>query len=296
MPDDGKHNVTPEMLKLAKQRLAIDKKRQSLNDDAAAIAANVKKLGIHPTAFRHSIAAVKLMDKDESDDYVESMEYMVEELRKEEKDLFADEIEARRKKREAAAAKAARAADPGDKTAPDSPRGDPAKGGAGGVDGKKAAKDGKPKAVEPKVAGRKPGRPKKGGDNVVPIGAKKAGKIDVVSQSGVTAEDVPLVAADVQAKEQAEGGKLLDDAVEGIKEREAEERAAFSDLTGTGDEPPPEDGDALIKRVAAQKNAELEARGGMDGMAPIDASGDDGPLSQSQIAAQRREAAFGSGS
>lgn len=288
MPD-GISNINPQLMKLAQQYHDCNVRSGLINDERTQIRENVGKLQEDPKAFQVAVRMSKEMTTGERSDFTGSLERILGALDGHEADLFgASEIAARDKRAAKRAAKAAAEADPGDKTAPDSPRGDPAKGGAGGVDGKKPAKDAKPKAVEPAVAKRR-GRPPK----------LKVGEL-------VQAQDKP--AADVQAQEQQEGGALLDGALAATKDGAAADLAGLPDVSGDGlgidtaDMPElEEDGDAMIRRVSAQKNAELEARGGMNGMAPIDASGDgepvensgDGvkPMSQSEQAAARRQAA-----
>lgn len=293
MPD-GISNINPQLMKLAQQYHDCNVRSGLINDERTQIRENVGKLQEDPKAFQVAVRMSKEMTTGERSDFTGSLERILGALDGHEADLFgASEIAARDKRAAKRAAKAAQTADPGDKTAPDSPRGDPAKGGAGGVDGKKPAKDAKPKAVEPAVTKRKLGRPKKVSDPTPPVdGEFRVGEL-------VQAQDKP--AADVQAQEQQEGGALLDGALAATKDGAAADLAGLPDVSGDGlgidtaDMPEvEEDGDAMIRRVSAQKNAELEARGGMNGMAPIDASGDGVPLSQSQIAAQKREAAFGS--
>lgn len=296
------NNVDSTILKLAEQYQSTLERSRELNEERSTIRENVGKLGIDPKAFQVGLMMTRDLTKGERDDYSNSLTRVISVLDGKEADLFgAEEVKKRDERAARRAEKAATGTAADDDT--DSPRGDPAKGGAGGVDGTKPAKDAEPKAVEPAVTKRKPGRPKKGGDNVVPIGSKKG--VDIVSQSGVTAEDVPLV------DEQDEGAAILDGALAGAKAKGADDLAALPDVPV--DEPRiEEDGDAMIQRVSAQKNAERVAREAGVGMEPIDASGDDGsvdntglvsgkhglgsvadevPLSQSDIARQKREAA-----
>lgn len=282
------------ILKLAEQYQSTLERSRELNEERSTIRENIEKLGIDPKAFQVGLMMTRDLTTGERNDYTGSLTRVLSVLDGKETDLFGAEEVAKRDKRAAKRAEKAATGTAADDDNPDSPRGDPAKGGAGGVDGKKAAKDAKPKAVEPAVTKRKPGRPKKG--------------VDIVSQSGVTAEDVPLV------DEQDEGAAILDGALAGAKAKATDDLAALPDVPADEAEVE-EDGDAMIRRVEAQKNGERVTREAGVGMEPIDASGDDWavdnhsvvsgkqglgsiadevPLSQSEIAKQKREAAFGS--
>lgn len=240
-------NRESTLFDLAKQYRASQVRSANENDIRGDIRETVEKLGLDGKSFQDSIRMELELTEGGRMDYVNGLNEMSGILKGRTVDLLGED-EARRKeerikRREEREAKAKAGANP---PAPDSPRGDPAKGGAGGVDGKKKAKDAKPKAVEPKVTGRKPGRPRK----TVPVGQEgQPGDLKVGEL--VQAQDKPADAAAANAaQEQVEGGAIVDGALERI-----------NGASGN----PVKEGDAMIRRISEQKNAELAARGGVTG-------------------------------
>lgn len=216
MPDDDDDhgdNRTADMkvddtiLKLAEQYVAYENRARQLNKDKAEVRAQADKIGIPSLAWQIGVRTVKIMDAKERADFQRGFKRVTGVLSKNAETLFPEDI-ARRQKRDAkAAAKAAKAKESAtaqeQRVAADSPRSDPKRGGAGGAKGRGKATD---------VAAKKP-----------------RGNIHVVSEAGVTTEDVPLVeetgdeliarvARERQAdQEQREGGNVLDSAIDGIK-------------------------------------------------------------------------------
>lgn len=207
MPD-GIPNVDGTVLKLAEQYQSTLVRSRALNEERAQIRENVDKLGIDPKAFQVGLMMTRDMTAGERQDYTGSLNRVIAALDGRESDLFgADEVAKRDKRAEKRAAKGK----PADE--PDNPRGDPKKGGAGGVDGKGKAKDAAAKPVEPKVTGR---RGKKGGDNVVTLKqATKASDKAIKDSLANVAGGLPEVPAD--DPEQAEGAAVLDGAIDRIK-------------------------------------------------------------------------------
>lgn len=196
-----------KLLKMGEEYVHIQERRRDLNDDAKTIRSNAEKLGIHPLAFQHAVNTVKLMDKADLKSYQSSVRRMVKVLEPAAPTLFPDETLRREKRKAKELAKAAKVADPRDKTAPDNPKGDPKRGGAGGAKGRGKAKDAKPK---------KPGNVLSGREE--PALTAMLDKIEATPTEESGDELIARVAREKQSEqEQRDGGQILDTAMDGIK-------------------------------------------------------------------------------
>ena len=187
--------------------------------DENAIKAKGRKeiadLGFRTDAYQHSLRVSRDLTPKEQKDYVRDFRFFLKVFGDNQADLWPEEAAkaaARAQKRAAKAAKAKESdIDRERRLAADSPRSDPARGGAGGAKGRGKAKDAPAKAVEPKVTGRR----------------GKKGSIEIVSQTGVTTEESSLTpdkpwpddeaAAANAAQEQEVGDALLTGHIDAVK-------------------------------------------------------------------------------
>lgn len=194
-----------KVVKMGEELASIFRKRKALNLEAKNIYTNADKLGIPPRAVQDAVGMVRIMDRDDRKAYQSGVRRVLKALEPAAAELFSEDVQriAKRKAKDAArAAKAKESATAQEqRVAADSPRSDPKRGGAGGAKGRGKAKD----------------KPAKGSH------------LSIVSQTGVTTEDVPLVEESgdeliarvarekMAALEQREGGQILDTAMDGIK-------------------------------------------------------------------------------
>lgn len=153
---DADQQLDAKALKLVEEYVASLNRSSNENEARSNIRDNVSKLGIHTLAFQHELNALRMMDKSDRSSYMTSRRRMGRILADKGESLFPDDVERIKKRKQKAAAKTAKDADAGkkegvDQTAPDSPRSDPKRGGAGGVKGRGKAKDKAPKGT-PKEA------------------------------------------------------------------------------------------------------------------------------------------------
>lgn len=188
---DGMNNVDATVMKLAKDYQASKIRSNNENETRATIRENVEKLGIDPTAFQHGLRMAEDLTTGERGDYTSSLSRVLSILDGKEADLFGEEEMRKRDERKAKAAeKAAKAgrtpAELDAKTDTD-PKSDPAKGGAGKKRKSKGEKsDERPAAM-------------RSSDPVIDASLK-----------------------DVHEREQAEGGEVLDGAIDGMKKSQSQ--------------------------------------------------------------------------
>lgn len=216
MPDGN--NVDATVMKLAKDYQASKVRSNNENEIRAEIRSNVEKIGIDPTAFQHGLRMAEDLTTGERSDYTGSLTRVLSILDGNEADLFGEEEMRKRDERKAKAAeKAAKAANP--PSTDDNPKSNPKKGGAGGVDGRKPAKDATAKKPANKVSKRtkadtppEPGTPAGDGATLPDVPEDEPIVDDGEGPAGETGDEmIKRVSAKLNAaREQREGAVILD--------------------------------------------------------------------------------------
>jgi len=134
MPD-GHNNVDSTILKLAEEYQATVVKSRELNERRAEIRSNVEKIGIDPVAFQAGLRMARDMTTGERSDYTGSLNRVLGVLDGKEADLFGADDIAKRDKRAAKRAerelKKGTAREAQDDKSDANPKSDPKRGGAG---------------------------------------------------------------------------------------------------------------------------------------------------------------------
>lgn len=198
--NDADRALEAHILKAGESYAESTIRQRAENKRRAENRKRISDLGIRTDAYQTAIKLVKDLTDSERKDFIRDLRLVTKVLGARQADLFPDEkikAEKRVEKAKERAAKKPRGKDELDAATNANPRSNPATGGA--------------------AAGKKRGRKPK------PAG------VEVVSQTGVTTEDVPLVEESgdeliarvarekMAALEQREGGQILDTAMDGIK-------------------------------------------------------------------------------
>jgi hypothetical protein len=170
--------IDDTILKLAEQYVGYERRAKQLNKDKAGVREQADKIGIPSLAWQMGVRMVKIMDTSDRRDFERGFKRVANVLDKNGTTLFAEEIAAREKRKSKATEKATK---------------EKAKAAAAKAKSIEAGDDNPRSNPASGGAGKKRGRP---------------------SKAELTAS---AAAAANQAAEQAEGGDVLDGAIDGIK-------------------------------------------------------------------------------
>lgn len=214
--------IDEKIKKLVSEYAASEVRSGNENTIRANIRETIEKLGFHPKAFQDEVRTLKTYTPGERADYDRSRQRMRNILEPEQESLFPDHVAAARKREERQREAERKAAE----EQAQSQRGDPSKGGAGGVDGHAPAKDAAPKSKRKeknvKAPAKSAAKPK-AKSNVVPMTARKAaGKAaaegdaaikEAIARQAQNAAGQPGdgTTADLHQQEQEEGNELLNE-------------------------------------------------------------------------------------
>lgn len=160
--NDHERKLDSQIMKLVEQYASCDRRSADITEERTQIRANAEKLGFSSAEFQEGVKRSKKMTKTERDIYEEHVGRIVGIVEGKQAELWPVDTERAKKREERKVEKAAkepRSGDELDEATDANQKSDPASGGAG------------------KKRGRKP----------------KAGKVDIVAQTGVTVEESPLV-------------------------------------------------------------------------------------------------------
>lgn len=196
-----------QIIKLAEQYAACDRRSAAINDERKNIRDNAGKLGIPSKAFQDAVGFVKRMSEGEQADYRRGVDSVLTALQGRQAELFPAD-HARIQKRVEADRLAREQAEREDGTwSSENPRSDPKRGGAAKVTEEKTKAADAGGEVK-RGRGRPPGSKNKpkGGDNVVNLADNRPANMR--SSDPVIDESLK----GVHAREQAEGAAILADA------------------------------------------------------------------------------------